>query len=571
MDYSLYDFLKLIGSLGFFLFGMKLMSESLQKVAGDKMRTILGTMTKNKMRGILTGLLITSVIQSSSATTVMVVSFVNAGLLSLVQSISVIMGANIGTTVTAWLFSLLGFKVDISMFALPIIGFAIPLMFSKITKRRSYGELIIGFAILFMGLAFLKNSVPDIKSNPEILSFITQYSSYGFGSVIIFLVIGTVLTIIIQSSSAVMALTLIMCFNGWINFEMAVAMVMGENIGTTITANLAAIVVNDTAKRSARAHFVFNITGVILMLMFLKPFVRLIDSFLVSIGQLSPLNIEIGNNAEHHVVLPIALSVFHTSFNVLNTLLQVWFIPYIAKLVTWMVPSKEDDDEIFRLKYINSPLVSVNEFSIIQAKNEISVFVERTKKMYTLVKNLYNENKQPKIEKYILKIRRYEEISDRIDEEITSFLSKVTLNDPSQHTSENSNLMLRLVSRIESINDSCTSMAEFIYTWKTKKIEFTNEMKSRLDQLFSMIDVLFSDLNIEIDKSIAPINIEMERDRRDKIESYIEKMNAQHLKDIKKGKYKPKTGIIYCDIFNEGERTGNHIYHALKYMHELII
>jgi len=569
MNYSLFDFFRLIGSLGFFLFGMKYMSEALQKVAGEKMRGFLETMTSNRFKGILTGLLVTSIIQSSSATTVMVVSFVNAGLISLTQSIGVIMGANIGTTITAWLISLLGFKVDVSLFALPIIGIAIPLIFSKNPKRIVWGEFIIGFSILFMGLGFLKDSVPNINENPEVLKFITKFSSYHFLSVLIFLFSGTLLTIIIQSSSAVMALTLVMCFNGWISFDMAAAMVLGENIGTTITANLAAIVVNDTAKRSARAHFLFNFTGVVILLFFFNPFLRLVEWILISFGQVSPFETSGSDISAIHGILPIALSIFHSTFNILNTLVQVWFIPYIVKAVTFMVKPKDDDDEVFKLKFINTGLVSVNEISLFQAKNEILVFIERTKKMFNLTKDLFTETKPKKAEKLIEKIRKFEEIADRIDEEITTFLTKISYNEPSKNISENSSLMLRLVSRIESANDSCSIMAELIFEKKSKHLIYTEEMGQRLFQMFEMVDALFFDLNVSLNQKKATIDVEMERNRRDQVQQFVEKLDLLHLKDIKKGVYKYKVGINYCDIYRECSVLADHIYHSLKYINEL--
>ena len=570
MNYSFFDVLKLIGALGFFLYGMKLMSESLQKVAGEKMRMILGAMTSNRFKGILTGMLITAIIQSSSATTVMVVSFVNAGLLSLTQSIGVIMGANIGTTVTAWLISLLGFKIDISIFTLPLIGLAIPFIFSKNARRGSIGQMMVGFAILFMGLAFLKDSVPDIKENTEILNFISKYSSMGMGSALIFLLIGTLLTIIIQSSSAVMAVTLVMCFNGWINFEMAAAMVLGENIGTTITANLAAIVVNKTAKKAARAHFLFNFTGVVILLFFFRPFLHMIDWFLGVIGQGSPYA-SYNINEESHLNIPIALSIFHTAFNVLNTLLQVWFVPHIALAVNWMVPGTDEDDEIFKLKYIKTALVSVDELALVQAKNEISVFIERTLKMYNLVKSLREETTEKQTEKLIQKIHKYEEIADRIEVEIANYLTKTSSSELSVNSSETINSMLKLVSRIESLNDSLYNTAELIYLRKLKKMDFTEDMTEHLNQLFSMIDVLTSELPKQIIKKNASIEVDQKRMQRDEIDSFIEKLNLMHLKDIKKGVYKYKVGIVYCDIFNELENAGNHSYHILKYINELNI
>jgi phosphate:Na+ symporter len=569
MDYSFFDFLKLIGALGFFLFGMKLMSESLQKVAGDKMRAILAAMTANKYRGVLTGLLITAIIQSSSATTVMVVSFVNAGLLTLVESIGVIMGANIGTTITAWLISILGFKVDINIFALPLIGLSIPLIFSKSMKNRSWGEFVVGFSIIFMGLVFLKDSVPDINSNPQILNFFSRYSSFGYWSVLFFLLVGTVMTMIIQSSSAAMALTLVMCYNGWINFEMAAAMVMGQNIGTTITANLAALVANSTARQAARAHFLFNFIGVILVLIVYQPFVSVVLWFCNLVG------IQIGNDPEvlmlNNEALPLALSVFHTVFNVLNTLILIWFVPQIAKLVRWMVPNKEDDDEKFELKYIKTGLVSVDEISTLQVKQEIVSFIKRTEKMYEMVKELYLETKPKNIEKLIAKIRKYEEIADKMDEEIASFLTKITSAELSKSSSETTNLMLRLVSRIESINDSCSVMAELIYTKSTKRMAFTPEMDARMQQIFAMVDELMGEMVTDIATNKFHVDVELHRKKRDEIEQFIEKVNMQHLKDIKKGVYKYKTGIVYCDIFSEGAVMGDHIYHALKYMKGLSV
>ena len=318
MHYNLFDVLKLLGSLGFFLYGMKLMSESLQKVAGEKMRSILSAMTSNKFMGILTGLLVTSVIQSSSATTVMLVSFVNAGLLSLTESIGVIMGANIGTTVTAWIVLIFGFKVNTSLFTLPIIAVVLPLLFSKIKKRSSIGELIIGFAIIFMGIDFLKDAAPNINNSPHFAEFIAGFSDLGYWSVLIYLAIGMLLTMIVQSSSAVMALTLVMCNNGWLNFEMAAAMVLGQNIGTTITANLAALVANVSAKRAAVSHSIFNTTGVLIVLILYFPFLNFIANITELFGYQTPISSSVLGTTSNESVL-VALSIYHTIFNILNT------------------------------------------------------------------------------------------------------------------------------------------------------------------------------------------------------------------------------------------------------------
>ncbi|MEQ8924327.1 MAG: Na/Pi cotransporter family protein, partial [Fulvivirga sp.] len=370
MSYSFLDLLTLLGSLGFFIYGMKVMSEGLQKVAGEKMRQILRAMTSNRVAGVLTGFLITSLVQSSSATTVMVVSFVNAGLLSLVESIGVVMGANIGTTITAWIISIVGFKIKIGAAALPLIAFGFPLIFSSKTKIKSWGEVIIGFALLFMGLDLLKGSVPDIKSNPEILSFLSSYTDLGFLSTLIFVLIGTLLTVVIQSSSATMALTLVMANEGWITFDIAAAMVLGENIGTTITANIAALVANVHAKRTARAHFIFNMFGVAWMLLLMPVFLNVIDVYLSSDDGVSPF--------QSAAAIPIALSIFHTAFNVINVLVLIWFVNSIAKIVTKMVKVVGEEDEYFKLEYMTSNLVSTPEISLEEVGKELAKFGEIT-------------------------------------------------------------------------------------------------------------------------------------------------------------------------------------------------
>ena len=363
MNYGFYEILRLFGSLGLFLFGMKVMSDALMSLAGDKMRKILASMTSNRFLGILTGFVITSVIQSSSATTLMVVSFSNASLLTLMESISVIMGANIGTTITAWLITILGFKVSMSAIALPLVGLGFLFTFAKKENLKNWGGFIIGFAILFIGLQFLKDAVPDIKQNPEILEFLKRYTDSGFWSILLFLAIGTLLTIIIQSSSATMALTLIMTAQGWIPFPLAAAMVLGENIGTTITANLAAIVANFNAKRTARAHLIFNIIGVIWVLLGFYPFLNFIEWLVDLTGSESPYL-----NA---AAIPVALSLFHTSFNIINTFVLVWFIRPIAKIVEKMVPAKaEPKKEIDEPKYLSEKVLNYPETLLISLLNE---------------------------------------------------------------------------------------------------------------------------------------------------------------------------------------------------------
>ncbi len=362
MNYGLYEILQLFGSLGLFLFGMKVMSDALMSLAGDKMRKILATMTSNKFLGIFTGFFITSVIQSSSATTLMVVSFSNASLLSLTESISVIMGANIGTTITAWLITILGFKVSMSAIALPLVGLGFLFTFAKKENLKNWGGFIIGFAVLFIGLQFLKDAVPDINQNPEILEFLKRYTDLGFWSILLFLAIGTLLTIVIQSSSATMALTLIMTVQGWIPFPLAAAMVLGENIGTTITANLAAIVANFHAKRTARAHLIFNIMGVIWVLLLFYPFLKFVEWLVGLTGSESPYL--------SAAAIPVALSLFHTSFNIINTFVLVWFINPIARIVEKMVPAKIEPKEIDEPKYLSEKVLQYPETLLISLLNE---------------------------------------------------------------------------------------------------------------------------------------------------------------------------------------------------------
>ncbi|MDA3879850.1 MAG: Na/Pi cotransporter family protein [Prolixibacteraceae bacterium] len=569
MNYTLFDLLRLIGSLAFFLFGMKLMSESLQKVAGDKMRNILGAMTSNRFKGILTGILITAIIQSSSATTVMVVSFVNAGLLTLVQSIGVIMGANIGTTVTAWLISLLGFKIDISAFALPLIGLSLPLIFSKHAKRRSLGELVVGFAMIFMGLSYLNSSVPDINSNPDILSFISNYSSSGYWSILFFLAVGTVITLVLQSSSAAMALTLVMCYNGWIGFDMAVAMVLGQNIGTTITANLAALVANSTAKQAAMAHLLFNVFGVIIAMILFKPFENLVFGTMRAFDLTLPNTLNGQTTQQANAAMPVALSIYHTVFNIVNTLLLIWFVTPIAKLVKLIIRSNEEDDVIFKLHYINTGLLNFDELSALQARKEIDVFMQRTKRMYKIVKDMLDENKPKNLDKIYARVHKYEEIADRMDEEIATFLTQITRSDVSNKTAEQASAMIKLVSRVESISDSCYLIAQLISTSKSKKSAFSKDMIKNIKRMFESLNIVFDKLEYVLEDKSAPIYIESERKYRDKIKDDVEQLNIEHLKAIKKGSYKYKIGIIYCDLFTEQSVLADHCYHALKYIDEL--
>lgn len=550
MNYGLLDFLTLVGSLGLFLFGMKMMSESLQKVAGDKMRNILAAMTSNRFKGILTGMLVTMVVQSSSATTVMVVSFVNAGLLNLVQSIGVIMGANIGTTFTAWLISLLGFKFQISALALPLIGLSFPLLFSRNKKRQSWGELVIGFSLLFMGLDFLKSSVPNIGENPEILSFLSSYTNLGMGSVAIFIVIGTLLTVIIQSSSATMALTLVMCNQGWISYELAAAMVLGENIGTTITANIAAAVANVSAKRAARAHLIFNIFGVIWMFFIFKWYIGTIASTLIDMGAINPF--------ENPEGVPIALSVFHSSFNLINTFLLVWFTPLIVKVVTKLIPTKEMEEEEFRLKHIGIGIMSTAELSLLQAKKEIIIYSKRTTKMFGFVRELFKETNDKNFQQIFERIAKYEDISDRVEVEIATYLNKVSSHDLSEESSKRLQAMFKIISDIESISDCNYNLARTFRRKKEANIWFNQEVRDNLNKMFDLVEESLQIMNANLEVGYTGINLGPAYEIEERINQYRNGLKEEHIKNVEGNKYKYQAGVIYNDLFSEAEKLADY-------------
>ncbi|RLD63265.1 MAG: Na/Pi cotransporter family protein [Bacteroidetes bacterium] len=561
MDYSIIDFLTLLGALGLFLFGMKLMSEALQKVAGNKMRSILSAMTSNRVKGVLTGVLITAIIQSSSATTVMVVSFVNAGLLSLMQSVGVIMGANIGTTVTAWLISIIGFKVKISALAFPLIGIGFPLIFSKSKKISSWGEVVFGFSILFIGLDSLKSSVPNIHNSPEIFSFLAHYTNMGFGSVLIFLAIGTILTIVIQSSSATMALTLVMCNNGWIPFELAAAMVLGENIGTTITANIAALVANVSAKRAARAHLIFNLIGVIWVLSIFPFFLNMIDSVSIMVTGNSPFKI---NSA-----IPIALSLFHTIFNITNVLLLIGFSKFIVKIVKKLVPVKKDEDEEFRLQYISMGMLSTSELSTLQAKNEIASYAKHTKKMFGFVKKLFDEKNEKNFNKLYEKSIKYEDISDNIEVEIASYLTKISEGDLSTSASVRISSMLKIVSDIESIADSCYNLTKACKRKFEQKEPFQEFSIKNIHNMFQLIDEALDTMIYNLEHDYHLVSLKKANEIEKRINEYRTELKQEHLNNIKTKKYTYQSGVIYNDIFLECEKLGDYIINISEALNEI--
>lgn len=553
MGKVIFDVLTLVGSLGLFLYGMKLMSESLQKVAGEKMRSILAAMTTNPLSRVITGILITSIIQSSSATTVMIVSFVNAGLMNLTQAVGVIMGANIGTTFTAWIISLLGFKSDISVLAIPIIGIAFPLMFLKRRQLRSLGDLLIGFALLFMGLAFLKSSVPDLAENPQILEFLSNYTDLGYISIILFVIIGTILTVVIQSSSATMALTLVMCSEGWIPFELAGAMILGENIGTTITANLAAIVANVSAKRAARAHMLFNIFGVVWVLVLYRPFLNLIAFTTTHVFNMDSPFESFGSVA-------ISLSLFHTFFNVINTLILIWFTPLMVKLVTKMVKSHGEEDEQFRLKYIDLGVMTSAEMSLHQAKSETAVYARRSTKMFGFVRDLFRETNEENFNKILERIEKYEVISDKTEIEIATYLNHISESDLSNESATHLHGLYKIIGEIESISDSNVNIAKTLKRKRSEKAWFSPEMRDKVNALFDLVEQSLNEMCSNLDKDYTKITeIKKAYLLEDEINQMRTNLKEEHIQNLEEKKYSYMSGIIYTDIIGDAEKLGDYV------------
>ncbi len=549
---AVFQIFTLLGSLGLFLYGMTLMSEALQKVAGDKLRNILAAMTSNSVSRILTGLFITAVIQSSSATTVMVVSFVNAGLLSLVQSIGVIMGANIGTTFTAWLISLLGFKADIAILAIPLIGIGFAFMMCKAKKKKSIGELIIGFALLFLGLSFLKDSVPDLQSTPEVLAFLQQWTNYGFGSILMFVFIGTILTIVLQSSSATMALTLVMCNNGWIPFEMGAAMVLGENIGTTITANIAAAVANVSARRAAMAHCVFNIFGVIWVLVLFHPFLTVVSKIIMAMGLDNPLVAGASSNS-----ILYAISMVHTLFNICNTLLLVWFTNQIAQLVSKIIKDK-NGDEVFRLQYIHGGMLSTSELSLNQAKEEIVHYADICRRQYAYAKSAINENDPEKFDTLYKKLEHYEQVTDRIEFEIAKFLNEVKDGVISEESGRRIQAMYKIISELESVGDSGFNIARILQRRNIHNMKFDEPMIKKLNYMIELLDRGFEAMIYNLKKGYTQINdIANAQDIEQDINEYRNNLKEEHLLNLENKTYSYLTGVYYMDLVNECEHVGD--------------
>ena len=553
----------LLGAMGMFLYGMNLMSSGLQKAAGDKLRGFLSAMTSNPFKRVMTGVGITALIQSSSATTVMVVSFVNAGLLTLVQAIGVIMGANIGTTITAWMVSLLGFKADISILAVPLMLLGFLFSNSKKNQNKNIGELIVGFSLLFLGLSFMKESVPDLKQTPEVLEFVKMWSGYGYWSVLIFLGVGTILTLILQSSSATMAITLIMLSMGWIPFPMACAMVLGENIGTTITANIAASVGNPSAKRAAMSHTIFNVFGVIWALVLFRPFLGLVGRIIEFMGFPNPAAADFSVTEPDGATGTAALyglSMLHTLFNTINTLILVWFTGLIAKLVTKMIREPENKEEKpFRLMYINAGPLATPELATEQAIKEIIHFAKISRNGLGYARAAINETETDKFEELRSKLVKYEEISDRIEYEIANFLNAVSEGEISESTSYKIKAIYKIIGELESLGDSGESISRILSRRNIHNKSFDPETIKKINAMIDLVDhaysVMIDNLNMAENSTLEEISNAYAAEER--INVLRDNLREEEINSLENNRKNYQTSVYYMDIVSELEKMGD--------------
>ena len=560
MEFGIIELLNLIGALGFFIFGMKVMSDGIQKAGGVKMRQILGGMTSNRYFGVMTGFLITAIVQSSSATTVMTVSFVNAGLLTLVESAGVMMGANIGTTITAWIISILGFKVKMSAIALPIIAFGMPMMFARKTKTKNWGEFLVGFALLFIGLSELKNAVPDIKNNPEILNFLGGFADISFLSRLMFVGVGTILTIVVQSSTAAMALTLVLCNTGVIPFEVAAAMVLGENIGTTITAELASLVGNVHAKRSARIHSMFNIVGVTWMLILMPYALDIVEYISMNyFGSISPYT-AVDGWGDSMSPVPIALSIFHTGFNLLNVLILIWFVPALVRIAERTVKSQGDMDQEFHLEHIGRGLMQTAELSVLEAQKEVIKFGKITTKLYNMILELRKETNSKKFNKLMERIKKYEDITDRMEVEIADYLAKAAQGEMSDSASFKVRSMISIINDMERIGDICYQMSISIERKKENKAEFTTESKKSIEVLLGEVQKALNIMNDNLNSEYSQVTLTEANNAENNINNMRNKLRKSYLQKIEKGEMPIQTGMIYNNLIHSLEKLGDHIF-----------
>lgn len=549
------------GALAVFLFGMKLMSEGLQKIAGSRMREILGKITNNPFRGILIGIVVTVAVQSSSATTVMVVSFVSAGLLSLSGAVAVIMGANIGTTVTAWIITFLGLGESSGAFSLPMLLAAVSIvfMFSKKDKPKSLGEFIIGLGLLLVGMDFLQSAMPNLEDYPGFLEMLARLSDLGFWSILIFVGIGALLTCLVQASAAMMAITLVMCYKGWIGFDVAVALVMGQNVGTTITANLAAMVANTAGKKSARAHLVFNVLGVIFTLIVFGPLLKSIAWFTELIMGSNPYT-PVEQEGYSPEAIPLALSLFHTFFNVVNTLILVWFIPQIIKIVNWMVkPSSEDMEDAFRLTYISGNMMNTSELNIESAHKEIENFSKRVLRMYDFLPTLIHPADKEEFDKVFERVEKYEAITDRMEMEIAKFLTKIGKNGLSDEGSKQIGSMLRIIDNLESIGDAIYQIAIIRKTKHADNVHFLQKLNDNISNMNGLVRRTLVIMDENLRNQYEKIDISEAYAAENEVNMLRDQLRKQHLDDLKNGTYDYAVGTAYSSLYALYEKLADYV------------
>lgn len=545
------DFLSVVGAIGLFLFGMKLMSESLQKITGNKLRSVLNYIASSRIKAVFSGLFITALVQASAVVTVATVSFVNAGVLSLTESIGIVMGANIGTTIKIWLLSFLGFNTQMGIIALPIIGLSFPLLFSKHHTRRSWGGFFVGLSLLFIGLDFLKYLFEGLKDNSFLIQFLSNFSEFGFGSVILFVLAGMLITALIQSSSAMVALTIVMCSNGWIPFELGAALILGENIGTTVTANIAAIIANVQGKRTALSHTLFNVIGVIWALIIFKWFVNGVDAISIGIISRSPLT--------DVSAMPIGLAVFHTLFNIVNTILLVGFIPALAKLTERIIPSKDKLDEAFTLKYIGSQFSS-SELVLMEAKNEIASMARRGRKQFSRIPELLVEKDEIKYAHLFKKITDQEEMIDRIEDEINGYLNQVYQGELSDMGLKKVKSMQRIVKELENVGDTIFHMAKSIDRKNKENVWFMQDQRDNLKKMYDLMYAAFDVLTENLEKDYDKVSL----DKAQMLELQINKLRSDLMKEYFEKAVSPdynnKSSVIYVDLIAASEKMADHMY-----------
>lgn len=545
--------LTILGSLTLFLFGMKLMSESLQRFSGNRLKAIFSSIASNKLKAITAGFVVTGIIQSSSAVTVMLVSFVNAGLFSLSQALGIMMGANIGTTVTAWLITLFGFKFEFSSILLPVLGLSLPLLFLPGVRNRSIGEFMLGFAILFLGIQFLKNSVPNINENSPILAFFTSISNQVTFKYLIFAGAGLIVTMIIQSSSATIALTIVMCSKGYITYDAAAAMVLGENLGTTITANLAAIMANRAAKRLALGHALFNFFGLLWAFVFFKS--------LVNLSSEAALLIAGSSNIPENTIYPLGLSILHTGFNLTNTLILAWFIPSFKNLLEKIIPLKASENKSYKLRYFKSRFMAMNDVDILQAQEEIHNFGKHITHMFSLIPEYLMEKGEDKYETLRKNIYKCEEESNKLDREITNFLTRIAENDLSEANSRQLTAMFKITDEMENVAHQCLKMEHTIHNKNEAQAWFSQEMRDELFLLFKLVNEALTTMNENLSHEYKSGLIEKANDNEIKINELRDKLLQLNNYRIETGEYNYKQATFYDELLNQCEKLADHVIH----------